>query len=134
MAYPRLNVRSIRLFAATPEELERKRPNLHAPYFRVSRTELDKLIELAGDGDVMLSLGVWKRQGRDGKPDYFSAELTYPDTEAQQKYLQKDADWEARNPRTVSDQQRRQDHAMRPSATATSAVAPEPEDDVELPF
>ena len=130
MAYPRLNIRSIRLFASTPDELERKRPNLHAPYFRVKRSELDRLLSLVPAGsDVVVSLGVWKRQGRDGKPDYFSAELTYPETEeAQQKYLLKDAEWEARNPRTVSDQQRRQDHAQ--AAPAPSAIPA----DTDFPF
>ena len=134
MAYPRLNARSIRLFVATPEELARKRPHLNAPYFRISRTELEKALELVGpNADFICSLGIWKRPGRDGKPDYFTAELSYPpDAETQQKFLKKDAEWMAAHPHENRDNSERYGHAVK--QTATHAAAPAQSDDGLLPF
>lgn len=103
MAYEKLNERSIRLFVATPEELAKKRPNLNAPYFRVTRDKLHQLLDTT-DGDVVMSLAVWKRSGRDGKPDYFSAEISFPtDAETHAKYLAKDDEWKAAHPHQVGD-------------------------------
>ena len=115
MAFEKLNERSIRLFAATPEELEKKRPNLNSPYFRVSRASIEKLLAMT-NGDVIMSLGVWKRKGQEGKPDYFTAELTYPDAEGQAKYLKKDDEWKAANPRSAGDQAARRKYAMNRAA------------------
>lgn len=130
MAYPKLNSRSIRLFAATPEELAKKRPNLNAPYFRISRSEIENLLSLT-DGDVVMSLGVWKRQGRDGKPDYFTAELTYPETsEAQAKYIARDDEWQKSNPRSAGDAERRRQYAINQRAAESCGVA----DAEDVPF
>lgn len=135
MAYPRLNSRSIRLFVATPDELAKKRPNLNAPYFRISRTEIEKALELVGpNADFVCSLGIWKRPGRDGKPDYFTAELSYPDNaEAQQKYLKKDADWIAAHPHENRDNAARYGHAVQQTAQAAAPSAPAPAEEL-LPF
>lgn len=108
MAYPRLNTRSIRLFAATPEELAKRRPNLHSVYFRISKAEIDKALAISGGGDIVASIGVWKRDPQDGKPPYFTAEISYPDDPAKMKELvEKDREWEAAHQRTMNDQNRR---------------------------
>lgn len=131
MAYPRLNTRSIRLFPATPEELEKHRPNLHSVYFRISRAELDKALAIAQGGDIVASIGVWKRTAQDGKPPYFTAEISYPDDPAKMKELaDKDRAWEAAHPRTLNDQDRRRTDGSNASRQASASV---PDDD-NLPF
>lgn len=129
MAFEKLNERSIRLFAATPDELEKKRPNLNSPYFRVSRRSIEKLLYIT-KGDVIMSLGVWKRKGKEGKPDYFTAELTYPDAEGQAKYLKKDDEWKAANPRSAGDQAARLKYAINQASARRIGVA----DADDVPF
>lgn len=130
MAYRKLNERSIRLFAATPEELAKKRPNLNAPYFRVKREDLEALLSVT-DGDVVLSLGVWKRQGRDGKPDYFTADISYPDDpEVQAKYIAKDDEWKSAHPHQTNDAEARKRYAMNKQAAEKVGL----DEDFEPPF
>ena len=122
MAYHRLNERSIRLFVATPEELAKNRPNLNAPYFRVKRSDLQAALEASGGQaeDVIMSLSVWKRAGRDGRPDYFTAEITFPDDPNVQKhYLEKDDEWRRNHPKSVMDAEARKRWAMNKQAEKT---------------
>lgn len=131
MAYPKLNSRSIRLFAATPEDIERKRPNLNAPYFRINRAELDKLLSYCGDADPIVSLSIWKRKGQDGKPDYFTAELSYPEgAEAQNRIRTKDDEWLSKHPRTAVDSERKRQYAINKRAAENIGVS----DADDMPF
>ena len=135
MAYRKLNERSIRLFAATPEELEKKRPDLNAPYFRVPRAELEAALACTqGEGDdVILSLAIWKRKGQADKPDYFTAELTYPDDpDVQKHYLEKDDEWKKNHPKSVDDRERRKRYAMNQQAAKRIGVESVEQDD--MPF
>ena len=132
MSFCKLNERSIRLFTATPEELEKKRPHLNAPYFRVKRAEVENLLRVT-DGDIILSMAVWKRKGKDGKPDYFTAEITYPDDpEVVARYIAKDEEWKAKNPRSAEDAERKRKYAMNQKAAERIGVAEVEEG--ELPF
>lgn len=135
MAFRKLNERSIRLFAATPEELEKHRPDLNAPYFRVPRKELEAALR-ATQGetdDVIFALAIWKRKGIEDKPDYFTAELTYPDDpEIQKHYLEKDEEWKKNHPKSVQDRERRKRYAM--NQQSAKRIGVENVAEGELPF
>lgn len=137
MAYTKLNSRSIRLFVATPEELERNRPNLNAPYFRISKEAITSLYELSrktGSGDVVCGLSVWKRQGADGKPDFFSAEVSFPDDiTTQNKYLDKDDAWLKEHPKTERNAERKAAYRKRADKDPAEVDLSE-EQDHDLPF
>lgn len=133
MAYPRLNTRSIRLFVATPEELAKRRPNLHSVWFRISKAEIDRAFAISGGGDIVATIGVWKRDPQDGKPPYYTAEISYPDdADKMRELVAKDRAWEDSHPRTVNDQQRRRTDG---AGTAQPQVQePEPDPYGALPF
>lgn len=134
MGYAKLNERSIRLFVATPEELGKGRPNLNAPYFRVKRSDLVKALESTADGadDVIMALAVWKREGKDGRPDYFTAEITFPDDpDVQKHYLEKDDEWKANHPKSVMDANERRRWAMNKKAAKECGLD---QDDNDMPF
>lgn len=96
MAYEKANVKSGRLFITDAQKLA-DNPKLPA---------LNGSIVIDG---VLLYLGLWKRQSKNGM-EYFTAELTYPnDEEARLKATgpatgaaaKREAEWNAAHPKTT---------------------------------
>lgn len=126
MAYEKANVKSGRLFV-TPQDKLADNPKLPA---------LNGTIMVDG---VVLYLGLWKRQSKNGNT-YFTAELTYPQDEtarlkatgeATSKAAAKEREWDAAHPKTTEDQKRKWD--ARPANKAQPA-AEEPANGDDLPF
>lgn len=133
MAYDKINKRTIRLFAATPEELAKNRPNLNGTFI-VSLEDLHSMLDdMAIDGEVAMAISVWRRKGKEGKPDYFSAEITVPPADRQAVLIKKEHDFLKANPRTDEDAKRKRDYAMNQAAAKRAGLESAHSDDF-LPF
>lgn len=102
MAYEKANVKSGRLFVTSQDKLA-DNPKLPA---------LNGTIMVDG---IVLYLGLWKRQSKNGNT-YFTAELTYPSDEtarlkatgaATSKVAAKEREWDEAHPKTTEDQKRK---------------------------